>query len=134
MPMLNDGSKQPYVSFPLDSYVCLASTANSVVNPTSNTATTFTQATATGYHLSPGRIVVGFDADPTSAAALTVTNQAGTATYFSQKITKGGPAPLDLRHILLPISTGMKVTLAASGGGQYGSVNVYPLFIKAGGA
>lgn len=110
----------------LQGAVCLASTANSQVGATVNTAITYAAATVTGAHLSPGKLLVSYDADPTGGK-LEVTNYAGSNVYASVDVTKSGPAPIDLSHVWLPIGVGMKVTLAAGGASAKGKVNCYHL-------
>lgn len=119
---------QQISSVPVDNFLCLASVPANITVSGSASAVTLSFATVAGYHLSPGKVLASYDV--AGAGKVSVTDYAGTTTYFALDLTAAGAAPFDLDRLLLPISTGMKVWLKAVTG-SVGTLNVYPNKVKA---
>lgn len=105
--------------------------ANTTSDGTGNTSVSVVVPTVTNYYLSPGKVFASYNSVTPTTGVLSVTDTAGTSTYFAIDISADGAAPFDLDHILLPISTGMKITLAAGGTGVKSKLNAYPHKVKA---
>lgn len=106
---------------------------STTIAATADTAMTLSFATVSGYHYSPGKVLACYSAAAPTTGKVSVTNFAGSTTYWASEITAQGPAPFDWDEIMLPISTGMKVTIAAGGGSSIARLNCAPYRIKGNG-
>lgn len=105
---------------------------NSVISATVDTAVALSFPTVDGYMWCPGPILASYSATPT-AGRFSITNYAVTATLCDVDVTAGGLAPLpSFEHVLMTVSTGMKITLhATTGSTAKGKLNAYPYLVKA---
>jgi hypothetical protein len=107
--------------------------ASTTAAATVDTAMTLAYATVDGYHYSPGQVLASYSDATPSTGKVSVTDYAGTTTYWAVDIEATGAAPFDWDAIMLPVSTGMKITIAAGGGSSKARISAAPYRIKGNG-